>query len=72
MIILLTDCEKCSHKSVCQYKDNAKHDADYLASRRYDEECSTNIDWNDASNFRHVDIKFSCKDFNEIQGVNWR
>ena len=73
MIILLTDCEKCTHKAVCSYKNNAKYDADYLASRKYDEENgSTNTDWDTMSKLRHVDIAFSCKDFNEIQGVNWR
>lgn len=71
MIKSLTDCAQCSHKSVCQYKDNAKHDADNLASRRYDEECHTIINWADASDVRHVDITFSCKDFNAIQGVHW-
>lgn len=33
---------------------------------RYDEECRTIINWADASDVRHVDITFSCKDFNEI------
>lgn len=72
MIKLLTDCEKCTHKSVCQYKNNAKNDADYLASIRYDEASGTSVTWSDVSNIRHVDITFSCKDFNEIQEVHWR
>lgn len=64
MIKLKTDCTDCIHSKVCQYKHNAR-----LAMDKLKKEIFTSAISNDAYTWEvkmahdHVDIEFSCPDF---------
>ena len=68
MIKLTTDCETCSHKNVCQYKDNAKSDMNKLKDTRYGTGPNDDYNWETMSSHRHVNVTFSCSDYRN--GIN--
>lgn len=70
-IRLATKCEECFHEKVCKNRNNAKYDMDKLSKMTYG--CGPNDDyyWPIMMEHRHVDITFSCPDFNR-KGGNFR
>lgn len=63
MIELNTDCAKCSHERVCQYKYNARSAMNKLKDMTYGNGPNDDYDWDTMMQHKHVDIKFSCRDF---------
>lgn len=63
MFTLLTDCNKCVHKDICKYKDNAKSAMERLKGMRYGKGSNNDYDWDTVMQNQHVSISFSCPDF---------
>lgn len=63
MFTLLTDCNKCIHKNICIYKDNAKSAMKRLKEMQYGEGPNDDYDWDTIMQNKHVSISFSCPDF---------
>lgn len=73
MIKLKTDCVDCSHSKVCQYKHNARLAMDKFKSETFisgisNEACT----WEDKMVRDHVDVEFSCPDFEKKKEVSFR
>lgn len=68
MIGLKTNCEECTHKDVCLYRNNAKNDMERLASTTYGEGPNDDYSWSIMMESRHVDISFACHDFMKSGG----
>lgn len=71
MIKLTTDCAKCNHERVCQYKYNARNAMDKLNRMDYID-MNGSGDWNTMMQRRHVDITFSCPSFERKQEIGIR
>ena len=67
MITLKTDCNKCIHKDICRYINNAKGDMIKLKNMNYGEGPNGDYDWETISNSQHVNIEFSCPDYRNGQ-----
>lgn len=64
MIKLSTECKDCIHEKVCSHKNNAKYAMEKLKSMRYGKGLNDDYDWDYMMEAKHVDILFSCPDFN--------
>lgn len=63
MIRLEIDCNDCMHNDICKFKNNAKTDMERWKRTLYSKDPNSDYDWETMSNYRHVDITFSCPDF---------
>lgn len=66
MIELKTDCERCFHRGICRYKNNAKIAMEKLKNTIYGSNGSLrpiNNDWDTVSTQDHYNISFSCPTF---------
>lgn len=64
MIKLSTDCKECIHEKVCKNKNNAKYAMEKLKGTTYGKGPNDDYDWDYMMKAKHVDISFSCPDFN--------
>lgn len=71
MIKLATKCEECLHEKVCKNKNNAKYAMNKLTSAIYGTGPNDDYDWKTMMEHMHVNITFSCPDFNR-NGGNFR
>lgn len=68
MIKLKTDCDDCVHVKVCQYKNNPKFAMAKLKGTTFKSDTPGDIyTWEDKMVKDHVDIEFSCSDFEKKQ-----
>lgn len=64
MIRLKIDCSDCIHVNVCQYKHNAKFAMDKFKKGMFISGISNeSYTWEDKMAKDHVDVEFSCPDF---------
>ena len=64
MIKLKTDCVDCTHSKVCKWKHSARLAMDKLKKETFiSEESNEACTWEDKMTHDHVDIEFSCPDF---------
>ena len=63
MIKCIAECNKCIHNKMCKYKGNAECDAKKLKNTLYSNNPNMDYDWDMLCESRHVDITFSCPDF---------
>lgn len=72
MIKLSTDCGECAHVGVCRYKHNARYAMDKLKNMIYGKGPNDDYNWDIMMAHEHVDIVFSCPNFNRKQDVLYR
>ena len=65
MIKLTTDCNKCVHKKMCRYTRNAELAMKKLKNMTYGTGPNDDYDWDTMMNVEHVDIIFSCPDYEQ-------
>ena len=70
MIKLKTDCVDCTHSKVCQYKHNARLAMDKLKKETFvSGESNVDCTWEIKMAHDHVDIEFSCPDFEKRKEI---
>ena len=67
MIKLKTDCTDCVHSKVCQYKHNARLAMDKFNESLFVSGSGDAYKWRDKMTSDHVDVEFSCPDFEKKQ-----
>ena len=72
MIVLATDCNKCAHKTVCRYENNALNDMNKLKNMTYGKGPNDDYSWDIMSKNRNVQITFECPMFTEKPTQVWR
>ena len=63
MIKLKTDCIDCVHSKVCRYKHNARLAMDKFNESIFVSGSGDTYSWMDKMERDHVDVEFSCPDF---------
>lgn len=62
MIKLATECRECLHRNVCRNKDNPKRVMEKLIGSEYEK----GHDWDHMTEVMHVNVTFSCPDYESI------
>ena len=66
MIKLKTDCNKCIHVNVCQYKHNAKFAMDKLKETEFKSVISNEVcTWEEKMEYDRINVEFSCPEYEE-------
>ena len=69
MLKLRTDCNDCLHSKVCKNKNKAKSAMEKLKNANYGKGPNDDYGWDVISDAMHVNIDFSCLDFDK-KGTN--
>lgn len=72
MIKLTTNCAECSHEKMCRYKNNAKYAMEKLKKMTYGRGPNDDYDWDIMMQHEHVNITFSCPDFDKKKDFLYR
>lgn len=63
MLRLKTDCNKCLHRNVCKNKGNARMAMKKLKDTNFGDSPNDDYGWDIMSDALHINIEFSCPDY---------